>query len=104
MEDLHMRSTLALLLAAFLVLPLAACQVRQTEEGELPEIDVQGGNMPEYDVDTADVEIGTRETDVTVPDIDVTTEERTITVPDIDVRSPEENREEEAAEGEDPNR
>jgi uncharacterized lipoprotein len=104
MEDLHMRSKLALLLAVFLVLPLAACQVRQTEEGELPEVEVQGGNMPEYDVDTADVEVTTREADVTVPDVDVTTEERTITVPDVNVRTPEENREEEAAEGEDPNR
>ena len=99
-----MRRTFALLIAASLVLPLTACQVRQTEEGEMPEVEVEGGNMPEYDVDTADVEVTTRETDVTVPDVDVTTEERTMTVPDVNVKTPEENREEEAAEGEDPNR
>jgi hypothetical protein len=35
---------------------LAACSVEQTEEGELPDVDVQGGQLPEYDVDAADVE------------------------------------------------
>lgn len=98
-----MRSKLALVLAASLVLPLAACQVRQTEEGEMPEVEVKGGEVPEYDVDTADVEVTGEERQVTVPDVDVTTEERTVTLPDVDVKSPEENRQEEAAEGEDPN-
>lgn len=99
-----MRSKIALLLAATLILPLAACQVRQTEEGELPEVEVQGGNMPEYDVDAADVEVTTTPTDVTVPDIDVSTQERTVPMPDVNVIPPEENVREEAAEGEDPNR
>jgi hypothetical protein len=101
-----MRSKIALLLAATLVLPLTACQVRQTEEGELPEVEVEGGNMPEYDVDAADVDVTTKPTDVTVPDVDVDVkaEERTINLPDVDVKSPDENRQEEAAEGEDPNR
>lgn len=53
-------------------LSLAACDVEQTEEGSLPEVDVEGGNMPEYDVDTADVDVGTEEKTVTVPDVDVT--------------------------------
>lgn len=38
--------------AAGLALALGACDVQQTEEGELPEVEVKGGNMPEYDVDT----------------------------------------------------
>jgi hypothetical protein len=50
---------------------LAACSVEQTEEGELPDVDVQGGQLPEYDVDAADVEIGTDTQTVRVPDIDV---------------------------------
>ena len=54
-----------------LALGVAACDVDQTEEGEMPDVDVEGGNMPEYDVDTADV--------------DVTTEERTVDVPVVDV-------------------
>ena len=98
-----MRSKLALLLAASLVLPLTACQVRQTEEGEMPEVEVKGGEAPEYDVDAADVEVTGQERQVTVPDVDVSTQERTVTVPDVNVTSPDENRQEEAAEGEDPN-
>lgn len=66
------------------------CEVEQTEEGELPDVDVQGGNMPEYDVDAPDVDVGTRDETVTVPDVDVGTEEKTIRVPDVDVNPPEE--------------
>jgi len=52
------------------------CTVEQTEEGELPEYDVdveqtEEGNLPEYDVDAAEIEIGTEEKTITVPDVDV---------------------------------
>lgn len=64
------------LIASSMILPfamgLAACDVDQTEEGELPEVDVKGGNMPEYDVETADVDVGTEEKTVEVPDVDIT--------------------------------
>ena len=55
-------------------LGMAACDVDQTEEGSLPDVDVsaEGGNMPEYDVETADVDVGTKEKTVEVPDVDVT--------------------------------
>jgi len=55
-------------------LGLSACDVEQTEEGSMPDVDVsaEGGNMPEYDVETADVDVGTKEKTVTVPDVDVT--------------------------------
>ena len=72
--------SLVLMVALLMTLSLgAACRVQQTEEGEMPDVDVQteGGNLPEYDVDAADV--------------DVTTEERTVKVPDVDVNMPEEN-------------
>ncbi|HUO82463.1 MAG TPA: hypothetical protein VM616_06350 [Gammaproteobacteria bacterium] len=60
---------LALLAAAtFLVW---GCDVDQTEEGEMPDVDVQGGNLPKYDIEGPDVDIGTREETVTVPDIDI---------------------------------
>lgn len=52
-------------------LALAACDVDQTEEGELPEVNVEGGNMPEYDVTTPEVEVGTEETTVEVPTVDI---------------------------------
>ncbi|HSN70960.1 MAG TPA: hypothetical protein VLT59_05600, partial [Steroidobacteraceae bacterium] len=49
-------------------------EVRQTEEGRAPDIDVdaEGGRLPEYDVETPDVDVGTEEKTITVPDVDVT--------------------------------
>lgn len=72
---------------------LAACDVEQTDEGEMPDVDVtyEAGEMPEYDVDTADVSVGTEETTVEVPDVDVSMQEEQVTVPDIDVDMPGDN-------------
>lgn len=50
---------------------LAACDVEQTEEGEMPDVSVEGGNLPEYDVDVADVVVGTEERTIDVPVIGV---------------------------------
>jgi hypothetical protein len=79
-----------LALSALLILPLAACQVTQTEEGEMPEVEVKEGKLPEYDVDGPDIDVGTKETEVTVPDVDVSVEgkKKKVTVPDIDVTTP----------------
>ena len=62
-----------ILLMALLSVLATGCRVRQTEEGELPDVDVsaEGGNMPEYDVDAADVDVKTEKREVTVPDIDI---------------------------------
>ncbi len=64
---------LALILAASGVAAfgLAACDVEQTEEGDMPEVTVEGGNLPEYDVDAAEVTVGTEERVVDVPVIGV---------------------------------
>ncbi len=45
--------------------------VDQTEEARLPDVDVsvEGGNAPEFDVDTGEISVG--ETQVTVPTLDV---------------------------------
>ena len=59
-------------LIAPLAIGLAACDVDQTQEGELPEVEVTGGQMPEYDVETADVDVGTEKKTVEVPDVDIT--------------------------------
>ena len=67
--------TVALLFAlGASALVLGGCKAEQTQEGELPDVEVtaEGGQLPEYEVETADVEVGTREETVTVPDIDVT--------------------------------
>ncbi len=57
-------------------LALSACEANVTEEGEMPtmDVDVSGdaGQLPEVDVKTADVEIGTEEKTIEVPDVDVT--------------------------------
>lgn len=87
----------AALIGAFgAVLTLGACSVEKTQEGELPEVDVQAksGQLPQYEVETADVEIGTREAQVTVPDVDVdvTRKETSVTVPEVDVKMPDEQR------------
>lgn len=58
-------------LAPMMAFGLAACAVEQTEEGDMPDVEVEGGQLPEYDVDAADVEIGTDTQSVVVPDVDV---------------------------------
>lgn len=78
-------------IAAFMMLAVFGCSVEQTEEGELPDVDVQveEGNMPEYDVETPDVDVRTEEREIEVPDVDVDTERRTVPVPDVDVEMPQ---------------
>lgn len=44
----------------------------EPNEGEMPDVRVTGGTMPEFDVETADVNVGTKETAVEVPTVDVT--------------------------------
>ncbi|WP_299629256.1 hypothetical protein [uncultured Tateyamaria sp.] len=58
--------------------------IDQTEEASLPTVDlsVEGGNMPEFDADVGDIDVGT--------------EEVTVNVPTIDVQSPEEEAAEES--------
>ncbi|HDZ75699.1 MAG TPA: hypothetical protein ENH55_23650 [Aurantimonas coralicida] len=42
-----------------------------TEEGALPEVSVDGGQLPEAEVTTGDIDIGTEEKTIEVPTIDV---------------------------------
>jgi len=72
---------------------LAGCKVEQTEEGAMPDVDVQveEGALPAYDVEPAEVTVGSREVDVDVPKVDVYTEEEQVRVPTIDVDMPEDN-------------
>ena len=64
--------TLLAILAATATLTLTGCRVEKTQEGSLPDVDVEGEtNLPAYDVDAADIDVGTTETNVTVPTVDV---------------------------------
>lgn len=78
-----------LVATVFAVAAFGACEVRQTQEGRLPDVDVHGGQVPKYDVDPKDVDVQVREraAEVTVPDVDVDleSERKQITVPDVDV-------------------
>ena len=75
-----------------MVLAAGACEVDQTREAELPDLDVdvdaERGQMPAYDIDGPDVNVGVRETTVTVPKLRVETETEEITVPYIDIDFP----------------
>ncbi len=83
------QNLLPLFSAAAIAVTFAACDVDKTQEGEMPEVKVEGGQMPEYDVDVAEVEVGTTEKTVEVPT--VVMEEETIDVPVVGVDMPEED-------------
>jgi len=75
-EDMSRKSWLAVPLALVLGAGLAGCRVEQTEEGKLPEVDVdvkaKEGNLPKYDVDTPEVTVKTEKREVEVPkDVDI---------------------------------
>ena len=67
--DMKILRTLALVTAATCL--AWGCDVDKTQEGEMPDVDVEGGQLPKYDVDAPDVDIGTQKKTVTVPDIDI---------------------------------
>ena len=52
---------------------MAACDVDQTEEGNMPDVDVNvtGGELPEYNVEGPTVNVGTENKTVQVPTVDV---------------------------------
>ncbi|NJL83452.1 MAG: hypothetical protein HC890_11785 [Chloroflexaceae bacterium] len=61
-----------------LLIPVAAllafstgCLIEQEEPGEAPEVNVEPGRLPEYDVEGPDVEVGTEEKTIEVPTVDI---------------------------------
>ncbi|MGB3802379.1 MAG: hypothetical protein WA952_21335 [Lewinella sp.] len=77
-----------------LLFSAVACDVDQTEEGELPEVDVdvdtEAGDLPEFDVDWADVDVTTTTRMVEVPKVTVQMVEEEVEVPVLDVEWPSE--------------
>lgn len=55
----------------FFAVPFVACDVDKVQDGEMPEVDVEGGELPEYDVDPAEVEVEMEKKEVVVPEVDV---------------------------------
>ncbi len=67
-----MRARKLFWIPAFAVALAAGCTAEQTQEGELPDVDVQGGQVPQYDVDPANVTVTQDTQRVITPDVDVT--------------------------------
>jgi len=59
--------------------------IDQTKETKIPEVSVQGGQAPAFDVDTAKVDVGTKSEDITVPKVEVGTTKEEIKVPTVSV-------------------
>ncbi len=72
---------------------LTSCNVKKEEKGEMPDLDVDvtadAGELPEYDVNWADVNVGTRTETVEVPKVVVVMEEEEVEVPYLDVDMPD---------------
>jgi len=65
------KTTKLLIGASFLA--FTACDVDQTKEGEMPDVDVNatGGQLPEYNVEGPTVNVGTENKTVEVPTVDI---------------------------------
>jgi hypothetical protein len=61
-------------------------RVKQTQTAKLPEVSVEGGQTPKFDVDAAKVDVGTKQTSVPVPKVE--TKQEPITVPTVSVDKP----------------
>lgn len=50
-----------------------ACTAEVEDEGEAPEVEAEGGEVPKVDVDPADVDVDVNRDTLSVPDVDVST-------------------------------
>lgn len=77
---------------AALLLTVSACDVNKTQSGDLPDVDVDvsadAGELPEYEVNWADIDVGTTTETVSVPKVVIVTEEEEVEVPFIDINMP----------------
>ena len=58
--------------ALALAMGAMACTAKVEEEGKMPDVDVNGGQMPKVDVDPANVEVSTDTQTVVTPEVNVT--------------------------------
>lgn len=87
-----MKKVLMTVMAATL---LMSCDVDQTKKAKLPDVDIdvdaEAGQLPAFDVDWADVNVGTTTKTVKVPKVVVVMEEVEVEVPYVDVDMPDDN-------------
>ncbi|TYP99315.1 hypothetical protein C7447_102637 [Tenacibaculum adriaticum] len=78
-----------------IALVFTSCDIDQTKKTKLPSVDVdvdtEEAQLPEFDVDWADVEVGTTTEKVTVPKVVVVMEEVEVEVPYVDIDMPDSN-------------
>jgi hypothetical protein len=71
---------------------IVSCEVNKKKEGELPELDVDvtadAGELPEYEINWADVDVGTTTKTVEVPKLVVVMEEEEVEIPYLDIDMP----------------
>ncbi|MGY8913918.1 MAG: hypothetical protein ACKVJF_02390 [Flavobacteriales bacterium] len=93
-----MRKLKSLAVVCVSVLALQSCKMNKEESGSLPDVDVDvqadSGELPEYDVNWADIDISTTTKTVKVPKVVVVMEEEEVEVPVIDFDMPGEDKEE----------
>ncbi|WP_378175498.1 hypothetical protein [Aquimarina sp. SS2-1] len=93
-----MKKFTGLLVIIFLI---TSCDVQQKKEAKLPDVDVdvdvdtEAGQLPTFDVDWADVKVGTKTKTVKIPKVVVVMEETEVEVPYIDVDMPNSGEKEE---------
>jgi hypothetical protein len=72
---------------------ITSCNVKKEEKGEMPEMDIDvtadAGELPEYEVNWADVNVGTKTKTVKVPKVVIVMEEEEVEVPVIDIDMPD---------------
>lgn len=75
----------ALVVAAF---AFGLIDIDQTREAKVPDVKVEtsGGQAPAFDVNTADVDVGTKKESIDVPTVNIDTKKADIAVPTVDVK------------------
>lgn len=68
-----MKNSIKGLMLGAVCVTIAGCDVDQTKEGKLPEVEVNatGGQLPEFNVTGPEVNVGTENVTVQVPTVDV---------------------------------
>lgn len=76
--------------AAIAVFGFYMVDIDQTEEARLPTVDVnvEGGQLPEFDADVGSIQMGETEMEVEVPNVEVTTTTETVSLPTLSVTPP----------------
>ena len=74
-----MNNAIKILVGASCLSFTAACNVEKTHEGKMPEVNVttNGGQLPEYNVQGPEVNVGTENKTIQVPTVEVTPANKT---------------------------